>query len=85
MARNPERIYAMSIAPLNSPDWKLSSDRSSALHKSGLSIFVERKQKTSRRSPAIDIKGLERLTGTQWAQKTNALVEQGLFLLEQGA
>jgi hypothetical protein len=67
------------MTPKNT-DWKIAPNGQSVHHKSGLSVRLENGRKT-----ALDIQGISRLAGTEWAQRIHALVEQGIFLLEEAA
>lgn len=63
-------------------DWEFSEDRTAALHASGLSVALEKKKGAKGARPAVDIRGLERLAGTEWARKIDVLVREGLNLVE---
>ena len=66
-------------------DWKIEKNDTLATHKSGLSIELQRapKAKGRKSAPSLDILGLTALNGTEWAAKSNLLIEQGIFLLER--
>jgi len=68
--------------PAKSPDWFINTAATSAQHKTGLVIRLEKKPKQKKAS--LDIEGIQKLAGTEWALKANVLIEQGIFLLENG-
>ena len=69
-------------AKVSSPDWFINAASSSAQHKTGLVVRLEKMPKQKKAS--LDIEGIQKLAGTEWAMKANVLIEQGIFLLENG-
>lgn len=63
-------------------DWSVNPSFQSAEHKTGLVIRLERSSKN--RKAFIDIQGIQKLSGTEWAAQVNVLVEQGISLIETG-
>ena len=63
------------------PDWQIDHKKKSAQHKTGLIIQLN-KSASSRRPAALEILSLEKLVGTPWANRSNALIEAGISLLK---
>ena len=69
-------------ATASSPDWFINANASSAQHKTGLIVRLQKMPK--QKKATLDIEGIQKLAGTEWALKANVLIEQGIFLLENG-
>ncbi len=82
MSSNALAAKAIAKAP-SSPDWFINATSSSAQHKTGLVVRLEKMPK--QKKATLDIEGIQKLAGTEWAMKANVLIEQGIFLLENGA
>lgn len=68
---------------LQSNDWLVDKTKKTALHKSGLLIHLNVANYNAKKTPALDIQGLEKVARTEWATRTNVLIEQGILLLEE--
>ena len=60
-------------------EWEVDSIKKVARHASGLVVQFDRKKG---QPTALDILGLEKLSGTGWQDRTNILIEQGIALLD---
>ncbi len=67
---------------LQSSDWLVDKAKKTALHKSGLLIHLTVANYNTKKTPSLDIQGLEKVARTEWATRTNVLIEQGILLLE---
>lgn len=61
-------------------DWLIDSKNRSVQHSSGLVIQLGDKN-AAHKLAALDIRGLEKLSGTPWATRSNLLIETGIALL----
>ncbi len=67
-------------AALQAPaEWEIDNIKKIARHTSGLIVQFDRKKG---RPTALDILGLEKLSGTGWQDRANILIEQGIALLD---
>ncbi len=80
IARKPEALTPTLAS--TSADWQVDRNKRIAKHVSGLIVSWQNVGRGDTLQPALDIAGLEKVTGTQWAQKVNVLVEQAIALLE---
>ena len=63
------------------PDWQIDQVKKSALHKTGLVVRLN-KSSSPHKPAALEILSLEKLVGTPWANRSNALIEAGISLLK---
>lgn len=61
------------------PEWEIDRAKKVARHISGLTVQFDR---TKGKPTALDILGLEKLSGTGWHDRANILIEQGIALLD---
>ncbi|MBW7910384.1 MAG: hypothetical protein H3C49_03785 [Alphaproteobacteria bacterium] len=77
MSRN---AAATSSASLKAPaEWEIDDVKKIARHVSGLTVQFDRRKG---QPAALDILGLEKLSGTGWSARVNILIEQGIALLD---
>jgi len=71
---------AAAAMPLRAPaEWEVDTIKKVARHVSGLTVQFDRRKG---QPTALDILGLEKLTGTGWSGRVNMLIEQGIALLD---
>ena len=62
-------------------DWHVDHQKKSAQHKTGLVVRLN-KSSSPHKPAALEILSLEKLAGTPWAHRSNALIEAGISLLK---
>lgn len=71
---------ALKTAALKAPaEWEIDDVKKIARHVSGLVVQFDRRKG---QPTALDIIGLEKLSGTGWSGRVNILIEQGIALLD---
>ncbi len=71
---------ASAAAPLKAPaEWEVDDVKKIARHVSGLVVQFDRRKG---QPAALDILGIEKLSGTGWSARVNILIEQGIALLD---
>ncbi|MDY0008442.1 MAG: hypothetical protein RBS08_01930 [Bdellovibrionales bacterium] len=71
---------ALKTSALKAPaEWEVDDVKKIARHTSGLVVQFDRRKG---QPAALDIIGLEKLSGTGWSDRVNILIEQGIALLD---
>lgn len=82
MSATARKQDVSTLARANAQEWQIDRVKQSAQHVSGLVVSWQTIGKGALRQPALDIAGLEKVTGSVWAGQVNLLVDQAIALLE---